>query len=129
MCTTKRAAIKIAATVLYLDLERVTLEPTTALFRKIFSQLLVASNDEEAFSLYKAHKPDIIIVDVSKPLNSTMTLLERVRELDKTLPIILLTSLQLERAKKEFDRFHINAYIAQPLYMDAFERIVISLLA
>jgi two-component system, chemotaxis family, chemotaxis protein CheY len=56
----------------------------------VFSE---ASNGEEALTVYKAEKPDVVLLDVNMPHLDGLQTLKKLREIDPECTVIMLTSL------------------------------------
>ncbi|MGH7944980.1 MAG: response regulator transcription factor [Opitutaceae bacterium] len=52
-----------------------------------------AGNGEEAVAAYKAHKPDIVLLDVNMPHLDGIETLRKLKEIDPDCVVIMLTSL------------------------------------
>ena len=55
-------------------------------------EVLEASNGQEAYELYVQKKPDIIMTDIHMPILNGIEFVRKVRETDKTTPIIMITA-------------------------------------
>lgn len=63
---------------------------------------ITASNVIEGIEKYKSKKPDIVLMDYHLPVISGIEGVKRLRKMDKTIPIIVLT---IEEDQKVADRF------------------------
>lgn len=57
-----------------------------------FRSFLVAHDGLEGFDLYSKTSPDIIITDIMMPLSTGLEMAKKIREIDKNIPIIILSA-------------------------------------
>jgi excisionase family DNA binding protein len=69
-----------------------------AVIRDFFSRLLsnhtilVAASGEEAIEIVKKSRPDLILLDIRMPGIDGIETLKRIKEIDKTIPVIMLSA-------------------------------------
>ena len=56
-----------------------------------YLNVIEANNGEEGLYLYQKHKPDIIITDIKMPLMNGLKMVEKIREINDNIPILILT--------------------------------------
>ncbi len=71
------------------EVTRENLQEALSLFVK---EVFVAKDGKEAYELYLEKKPDIILTDVEMPHITGIKLTQKIRQEDKTTPIIILTA-------------------------------------
>lgn len=54
--------------------------------------IIEANNGSEAFELYLKHKPQILLTDISMPIMCGLTLIEKIREIDNDIKVIVLSA-------------------------------------
>lgn len=88
--------------------------------------VISAENGEIALQLFKQTNPDLILLDLKMPGMHGVETLEKIRELDKTVPVIIVTAhgagkpiqkSQTEWAIKE-KQLNISDYITKPVDLD-----------
>ena len=88
--------------------------------------ILTAENGEEAVLVFKKSRPDLILLDLKMPGLHGVATLEKIRELDKSVPVIVVTAhgagrpiqkSQTEYALKE-KQLHIADYITKPVDLE-----------
>lgn len=78
------------------------------------SEILEAGDGVEALQVLKLSRPDLMLVDWNMPNMDGLTLVKRVREADKTLPIIMCTT-EAEKARVlEAIKAGVNNYVVKP---------------
>lgn len=83
-----------------------------------------ASNGLEALEAFRARKPDLIITDITMPVMDGLEFLERVRQEDPEVPVLILSGYdEFEYAKKAI---HLRAlhYIMKPIVLPEIEQIL-----
>lgn len=85
---------------------------------KVFS----AENGEEGIRQYDVHKPDIVIADLLMPGMDGMEMLRKLREEDKKMHAIVVTSVkELDTVLESID-LGVDNYIIKPVEFDELER-------
>jgi DNA-binding response OmpR family regulator len=79
-------------TILYVEDEELIRQNAVEYLDRVFKNVLEAKNGIEAYKVYKAKKPDIIITDINMPHLSGLSLAKKIREHDKQTPIIIATA-------------------------------------
>lgn len=82
----------MSALVLVADDERSIAGGIANLLEEEGYRFLVASDGDEAIRLYRAHHPDIIVLDIMMPRKNGFQVCAEIRELDKETPILMLTA-------------------------------------
>ena len=82
-----------------LDISLLLVEDDTVI-RNIYKQILgqhisilyLASNGEEGYQSYLDNKPDLIISDIKMPIMNGLDMIKKIREVDKTMRIIIMSA-------------------------------------
>lgn len=77
--------------------------------------LLHAKNGEEAVSLYKEHRPSLVLMDIKMPLMDGFEATREIRKISTTVPIIALTAFAFESEKQRAKEYQFNDYLVKPL--------------
>lgn len=89
-----------------------------------FDKIYEADNGKDALIIYKDRKPDILLLDISMPLMNGIDTIKRIREVDNTTPIIILSA----HSDKEFlfDAIKLNLvdYLVKPINRSEFKLII-----
>jgi len=83
--------------------------------KQIGHEDIVEANDGvEALKAIGAERPDLVLVDWNMPNMDGLSLVKKVRETDKTLPMIMVTT-EAEKARVvEALKAGVNNYVAKP---------------
>lgn len=79
------------------------------------SQVEIASNGLEALSLFEQYEPDIIVTDIRMPKMDGMEFIEKVRELDSSCRVIVITGFTDKEYLKAAIKFRVSAFVEKPL--------------
>lgn len=74
-----------------------------------------ASNGKEAFELYKKNRPDIILSDIHMPIMNGIEFIKKVRSIDKTIPVVMITAHTDKKYLLEAVELHMEKYIVKPI--------------
>lgn len=69
--------------------------------RASIDRIIEAGNGHEGVALFRAHAPDLVVLDISMPQMDGVRTLAALRELSATTPIVMLTSLSEEGVVEE----------------------------
>lgn len=79
-----------------------------------FFSVVIASNGEDGIKKFKSFKPDIIITDIMMPFCDGLEMTLQIKELDESIPIIVLSAhSDKEKLLKAID-LGINKYFIKP---------------
>lgn len=77
-----------------------------------------ASNGEEAFELYIDKKPDIILSDIHMPILNGIEFVKKVREIDRKIPIVMITAHTDKEYLLEAVELRMEKYIVKPIELE-----------
>lgn len=77
--------------------------------------LLHAWDGVEAVELFRRHRPDVIIMDITMPRMDGYEATQKIREQSATVPIIAVTANAFASDKERVLRNGFNAYMAKPI--------------
>ncbi|WP_017294254.1 PAS domain S-box protein [Geminocystis herdmanii] len=80
-------------------------------------RLIIAQNGQDAITLARSEKPDIILMDIQMPKMSGLEAIERIRQNPESvdIPIIALTALAMEHDREKCLQIGANEYLTKPL--------------
>jgi len=74
-----------------------------------------ADDGEEAYELYRKHRPDILITDIKMPRLSGLELVKRIRQKDHDIPIIVTSAYTDQGFLMESIRLSLIDYLIKPV--------------
>ena len=78
------------------------------------TDVVEAADGLEALACIKAQRPDLILVDWNMPNMDGITLVRKVRESDKALPMIMVTTEAEKQRVVEALKAGVNNYVVKP---------------
>lgn len=114
----KGASTKMTkATVLIVDDEKNVRESLAKVFRGIGYEALLAANGDEALEIYRARRPDILLLDLNMPVRNGWDTFEQISTEHPLTPIVIITGRpgQLEIAAAA----RVGALMEKPLDVHA----------
>lgn len=102
-------------TILYIEDDEGVRTATSRSLARMFNELYEAKDGEEGFSLYNKYHPDIILTDINMPKMDGLTLIKKIRKLDKTTKIIISTAFSEKDYLMDAIDLKLEKYIIKPL--------------
>lgn len=81
--------------------------------------IVEAEDGVQAMKIFNTDKPDLILVDWNMPNMDGITLVRKVRELDKVVPIIMCTTESEKSRVLEAIKAGVNNYIVKPFTVES----------
>ncbi|MCI4626799.1 MAG: response regulator [Candidatus Magnetoovum sp. WYHC-5] len=115
-----RKKIKETITLLFVEDEGMIIEASLNLLKRRFKEVYTASDGFEGFEVFKRHRPNIIITDILMPRCNGIEMIRRIRELDKSVPIVVMTALAENGYVRMAEKYSIEGYLVKPINEDDF---------
>lgn len=96
--------------IMLIDDEPDLLEIMGSVIRGWGYDLTIASGGREAIEIFKAKKPDIIVLDYLMPEMDGIATLKEIRRLDKNIPVVMFTAYP-DKIVKGTEKLSISALI------------------
>lgn len=94
----------------------------------IVQNIYEAEDSEQAIKEFKENKIDLVIMDLGLPTEDGTVVTKKIRELDKEVKIIILTSHNDEKSVLNSLKAGANAYCSKDINLKTLENVVISVL-
>ncbi|WP_458700006.1 response regulator transcription factor [Sulfurospirillum sp. 1307] len=78
-------------------------------------EVFEASNGLAGYEIYKEKKPDIIFTDILMPVMDGIALVKKIRDEDKTTPIVMVTAHTDKEYLLSAVELHLEQYIVKPI--------------
>ena len=109
--------------VLIVDDEASILESLTLLLEKNF-EVLTAESGIEALAITEKSSPDIVLLDVMMPKLDGIQTLQKLREQNSTLPVVMLTASSRVRSAVEAMKLGAVEYLSKPFDVEELMRVI-----
>lgn len=102
--------------------------------KKVFAQLgytdiLEAGDGVEALEILSKTRPDLALIDWNMPRMDGITLVRKIRETDKTLPLIMCTTEAEKSRVIEAIQAGVNNYLVKPFTADTLKERIAATMA
>jgi len=102
-------------TLLFVEDESMIRRIAISLLRPYFIAIYEASDGIEALEIYNQKNPDLIITDIEMPNMDGLTLCKKIREEDKTTPILITTAYTSTEYLLEAVSLNLVKYLVKPM--------------
>ena len=102
-------------TLLYVEDEEGIRNNINDILKHLFKEIYIAKNAKEAYALYEANKPDLIITDIKMPNETGIELIRRIRKRDSKVRVIITSAHTDLNYMLEATELHLIKYIVKPI--------------
>jgi YesN/AraC family two-component response regulator len=100
---------------LFVEDEEDLIKIITDTLTKLNLNFMTASNGEDAIEIYKNNLDiDLIVTDINMPIMNGLELIERVRDIDATLPIVVMSAHTEQEYIKKAAQLGVSSYLLKP---------------
>ena len=111
-------------TILVVDNEVVVCNALKKFLTKKGYKVSIALNGEEAIKKVKRKSPCIILLDIKMPKMHGIEVLQRIKEIDKNIGIIMITAVKDEKIGRRCMELGAYDYITKPLGLEYLENVL-----
>ncbi len=117
-------------TVLYVEDEEIVQKAIASIIRRRVNQLFLASNGEEGLEQFMLNRQviNLIITDIEMPIMNGIEMIQKIKEIDKDAPIIIVTAYNDSEHKSDLADFLILKPVKKEELFDAMEKSIIKYL-
>jgi serine phosphatase RsbU (regulator of sigma subunit) len=80
--------------------------------------LLVAQNGQEAWELFTAHRPDLVVSDIMMPVKDGLKLAADIKEKNRSVPVIFTTAFNDIQYLHQAINLGIDGYVLKPIDLE-----------
>ena len=102
-------------TLLYVEDDEIIRQNAVEYLNNYCKEVFQAKDGQEALSIYRTKKPDIIITDIEMPRLNGLEMAKQIRKEDKKTPIIIATAFTDEKYLLEAVELQLIKYITKPI--------------
>ena len=88
-------------------------------------EIFIANDGEKALSIVKEKQPNIVLLDIKMPGTSGMTVLQKIKEIDKNAKVIMMTAVKDESMIELAREYGASDYITKPFSLEHLEKDII----
>lgn len=125
-CLKKRK--KAQGYILIVDDDRLCADMEKSFLRTSGLTVESAYSGEEALSKLQLKKPDIILLDVCMPGMDGEVTLQKIREIDREIPVIMTTAVCEESTVKETIKLGVSGYLLKPFSLEKLHETILKYL-
>ncbi len=108
-------------TILYIEDDAVVLKNISKLLQNYFSYIYTAVDGEDGYRKFLQHKVDLLIVDIELPKLSGINLIKKIRKLNSSIPIVVIsaytrTDYLLESVELGLDKYIVKPFTSRKLH-------------
>lgn len=116
--------MKKSYSVLYAEDDESVRKNYVLYLEKYFDKIYEASDGLEALNLYKDKKPDILLLDITMPELNGLEVIKKIREMDDTTPIIVLSAHSHKEYLFEAIKLNLVDYLIKPINRNEFKEVI-----
>jgi len=102
-------------TLLYVEDNRETRENSLMIFEELFKEVILAVDGQDGFEKFKNHQVDLIITDINMPLLNGIEMLNKIREIDKNIPTLILSAHSESSLFIDSIKAGVDGYLLKPI--------------
>ena len=116
------------ATVLVIDDEEGIRNLLDTLLSRKGYEVVLASNGQRGLELFHRKRPDVVVLDLKMPQMDGLTVLQQVRQLNPTQPVVILTGAGTAEAQQQVRALEVTEYVEKEFSLhrlgDALKRLL-----
>jgi DNA-binding response OmpR family regulator len=102
-------------TILYVEDEEKLIKSYAPFLKEYCQSLYIARNGQDAYQLYRNHRPNIILFDIYLPKMNGVELAKKIRREDSETTLIALTAYSDRKILLELIDLHLLGYLIKPV--------------
>lgn len=111
-------------TILYVEDEVLILNSVSMILEKRVKTVYTALNGEEGLKLFEKYRPDVVIADIIMPKMDGLLMARRIRAIDPSTVIIVLSAFDKKENLMEAINIGIDRFLPKPLNYDHLLKII-----
>ena len=102
--------------ILYVEDEIILRDTTCNSLKSLINEIVVADNGKDGLEKFKNDKFDLIITDLSMPVMGGTEMIQKIRDIDKNIPIVVTTAYGSQNKEVEsLTKIGMNDYVMKPV--------------
>lgn len=108
-------------TILFAEDEEEIRNSTVDALSFMSKEVYVANNGKEAIDLFHKKNPDIVFLDIEMPFLSGLDVAKKIREVNKSVPIVIITAYTNTEYFLKAVELHLTTYLLKPCTLKHFQ--------
>lgn len=106
---------KLDITVLFVEDEELLRAIYERILSKMVARLYIAENGKAGLEAYNKYQPDLIITDIMMPVMDGLEMVEKIRELDSTVKLVILSAYGEAEYFMDAIKIGVNHFLLKPV--------------
>jgi C4-dicarboxylate-specific signal transduction histidine kinase len=106
---------KLDISVLFVEDEELLRAIYQRILHKMVDRLYIAENGKAGLEAFEKHKPDLVITDIMMPVMDGLEMVEKIRETDKTVKLVILSAYGEAEYFMEAIKVGVNHFLLKPV--------------
>ncbi len=102
-------------TLLFVEDNKQVRESAQFLLEDIFKNIISAVDGQDGIDKFKNNNIDVVITDIDMPVMNGMEMIEKIREIDRDIPIVILSALMRTEYFIQSIKLGVRSYLLKPL--------------
>ena len=94
---------------------------SASLVKELGHDVLEAANGAEAVAIYKRHRPDAVLLDITMPVMDGMEALKRIIEADPAAKVAMVTAMGQQQINMQAIRAAAKDFVVKPFDIERIE--------
>ena len=107
-------------TLLYVEDNEESRDATKLVFDEFFSNIIIGLDGQDGYEKFKENKIDIIITDINMPRLDGLGMIDKIRKIDKDVPILVLSAYNESNYFMESIKIGVEGYLLKPIDINQF---------
>lgn len=103
----------LSTKILYVEDEFITRLDVKNMLNTKYKKVFIARDGNQGFEIFESKNPDVIVTDLKMPTLDGIEMVRKIREVNKTIPIIVASAFEKEFTK--LDNLNVFGYITKPI--------------
>jgi diguanylate cyclase (GGDEF)-like protein len=108
-------------TLLYVEDDTDAQEKMKMMLEDSVKELYQAHDGAEGFSIFMEKKPDVILTDINMPILNGLSMVEKIKDVDSTVPVIVMSAFDNRESLLRAINIGVDYFIPKPIDMDILE--------
>lgn len=104
--------------VLFVSKRENSTEKELDILQMFFNKVLITTSSEKALKIFSSEHPDVIITDIDLPNENGLILCKKIRKINPSIPIIILSKRKDEEFLFEAIRIQVIDFVVRPMQIE-----------